>query len=73
MQRMCTPSLLRPHQSVVNINRPLCTLSISYSATTVLLVRYNKLLNVRVDARRHNVSIAHKGIVGLRAPPVFSI
>ena len=43
------------------------------AATTVLLVRYNKLLNVRVDARQRNVCVAHGGIVGLRAPPVFSI
>ncbi|MBO4663526.1 MAG: hypothetical protein J5663_03825 [Bacteroidaceae bacterium] len=49
-------------------------LTLSFVASSAItLVVYNKVMHLRLDARQRNVSIAHKGIVGLRAPPVFSI
>jgi len=40
---------------------------------TVSLIIINKVASVRIDALQRNVRVAHSGIVGLRAPPAFSI
>ena len=40
---------------------------------TVSLIIINKVPSVRIDALQRNVCVAHSGIVGLRAPPAFSI
>ena len=42
-------------------------------AGAVCLVNINKEASVRIDAQQRNVCVAHSGIVGLRAPPAFSI
>ena len=40
---------------------------------TVSLFIINKVVSVRIDAQQRHVCVVHRGIVGLRAPPVFSI
>ncbi|MCR5180979.1 MAG: hypothetical protein K6C30_07170 [Bacteroidaceae bacterium] len=41
--------------------------------TTVCITYINKVVDEKSDAQRRNVCVAHSGIVGLRAPPAFSI
>ncbi len=49
-------------------------ISITFVATAaVTLLIINKVVSSRIDAQRRNVCAAHSGIVGLRAPPAFSI
>ena len=49
-------------------------LTLTFVATAVFcLIIINKVVSVRNDALQRNVCVAHSGIVGLRAPPVFSI
>ena len=48
------------------------TLTFVATAAVPLLIIY-KVFSSRIDAQRHNVCVAHSGIVGLRAPPAFSI
>ena len=49
-------------------------LTLSFVAVcTVSLIIINKVNSVSTDAQQHNVCVAHSGIVGLRAPPAFSI
>ena len=48
------------------------TLTYVASAAVSILV-ITKVVGSRVDAQRRNVCVAHSGIVGLRAPPAFSI
>jgi len=49
-------------------------LTLSFVAIgTVSLIINNKVGSVRSDARQRNVCDARSGIVGLRAPPAFSI
>ena len=48
------------------------TLSFVATAAVTLLV-IHRVTSSRTDARRRNVCVAHSGIVGLRAPPAFSI
>ena len=43
------------------------------AAVAVALVFINKVVRVRIDALQRQVCAAHSGIVGLRAPPAFSI
>ena len=43
------------------------------AAAAVVLVYINKVVRVHFDARQRQVCVAHSGIVGLRAPPAFSI
>ena len=40
---------------------------------TISLIIINKVVNARINAPQHNVYVAFRGIVGLRAPPAFSI
>ena len=42
-------------------------------AGAVCLANINREASVRIDAQQRNVCVAHSGIVGLRAPPAFSI
>lgn len=44
---------------------------VASAAVSILII--NKVLGSRGDAERRNVCVAHSGIVGLRAPPAFSI
>ena len=48
------------------------TLTLMATAAVTLLI-IKKVVGSRIDTQRHNVSVAHSGIVGLRAPPAFSI
>lgn len=48
------------------------TLTLMATAAVTLLI-IKKVVGSRIDTQRHNVSVAHSGIVGLRAPPGFSI
>jgi hypothetical protein len=49
-------------------------LSLTFVAFGVAcLIIINKVVSLRRDAQRCNVNIAYCGIVGLRAPPAFSI
>ena len=49
-------------------------LSLTFVAFGVAcLVIINKVVNLSIDALRRNVCVAYCGIVGLRAPPAFSI
>ena len=49
-------------------------LSLTFVATAaVFLLIIKKVISSRIDAQRCNVCIAYSGIVGLRAPPAFSI
>jgi hypothetical protein len=49
-------------------------LSLTFIATAaVCLIILNNVVSVRIDARQHHVCVAYSGIVGLRAPPAFSI
>ena len=49
-------------------------LSLTFVATAaVFLLIIKKVIGSRIDALRCNVCIAYSGIVGLRAPPAFSI
>lgn len=49
-------------------------LTLTFVATTaVTLLIIHKVVSSRIDAQRRNVCVAHSGIVGLRAPPAFSI
>ena len=49
-------------------------LTLTFVATAaVTLFVTNKAFSSRIDAQRRNVCVAHSGIVGLRAPPTFSI
>ena len=49
-------------------------LTLTFVATAaVAFITINKVASSRIDAQRRNVCVAHSGIVGLRAPPVFSI
>ena len=49
-------------------------LSLTFVAFGVAcLIIINKVVTLIIDAQRRNVSVAHVGIVGLRAPPAFSI
>lgn len=49
-------------------------LSLTFVATAaVVLIIIDKVVSSRIDAQRRNVRVAHHGIVGLRAPPAFSI
>ena len=49
-------------------------LSLTFVAIGVAsLVVISKVVNIRIDAQRRNVCVAYCGIVGLRAPPAFSI
>jgi len=49
-------------------------LTLTFVATVaVSLIIINKVAGSRVDAQQRNVCVAHSGIVGLRAPPAFSI
>ena len=40
---------------------------------TISLFIINKVLSVRINAQQRMVCVAYRGIVGLRAPPAFSI
>ena len=44
---------------------------VATAAVTLLII--HKVASSRIDAQRRNVCVAHSGIVGLRAPPAFSI
>jgi hypothetical protein len=48
------------------------TITFPATAAATLLIIY-KVTSSRTDAMRRHVSVAHCGIVGLRAPPAFSI
>ena len=49
-------------------------LTITFVAVgAVSLLYFKEVVSVRKDAQRRHVSVAHSGIVGLRAPPAFSI
>ena len=48
------------------------TLTFVATAAVTLLITF-KVFSSRIDAQRRNVCVAYNGIVGLRAPPVFSI
>lgn len=49
-------------------------LTLTFVATAaVTLYIINKVGSKRIDVRRRNVCVAYSGIVGLRAPPAFSI
>ena len=49
-------------------------LTLTFVATAAIcLIAINKLGCSSIDARQCHVGIAHSGIVGLRAPPAFSI
>ena len=48
------------------------TLTFVATAAVTLLITF-KVFSSRIDAQRRNVCVAYSGIVGLRAPPVFSI
>lgn len=49
-------------------------ISITFVATAaVTLLNINKVVSSKIDAQRRNVCVAYSGIVGLRAPPAFSI
>lgn len=49
-------------------------LTLTFVATAaVTLFIINKVISSRIDALRRDVNVAYSGIVGLRAPPVFSI
>ena len=43
------------------------------TTAAVALININKVVSSRIDAQRRNVCVAYSGIVGLRAPPAFSI
>lgn len=44
---------------------------VAVGAVSLLVLR--KVVSVSIDVRRRKVSVAHSGIVTLRAPPAFSI
>ena len=49
-------------------------LTLTFVATAAVTIHIiNKVVSSSIDARRCNVCVAHSGIVGLRAPPAFSI
>ena len=48
------------------------TLTFVTTAAVILLI-ITKVVSSRIGAQRRNVCVAHSGIVGLRAPPAFSI
>ena len=49
-------------------------LTLTFVATAaVSLIYINKVVSSRIDVQRRNVCVAYSGIVGLRAPPAFSI
>ena len=49
-------------------------LTLTFVATAaVTLYIINKVGSKMIDVRRRNVCVAYSGIVGLRAPPAFSI
>ena len=48
------------------------TLTFAATAAVAILIT-NKVVSSRIDAQRRNVCVAYSGIVGLRAPPAFSI
>jgi len=49
-------------------------LTLTFVATAaVTLFIFNKVIGSMIDARRCDVCVAYSGIVGLRAPPAFSI
>lgn len=49
-------------------------LTLTFVATTaVTLLIINKVISSRIDAQWRNVCTAYSGILGLRAPPAFSI
>ena len=43
------------------------------SIGAVALIIINKVVSLRTDARQRSISNAFSGIVGLRAPPAFSL
>ena len=49
-------------------------LTLTFVATAaVTLFIINKVISSMIDAQRRDVCVAYSGIVGLRAPPAFSI
>ena len=49
-------------------------LTLTFVATAaVTLFVFHKVVSSGIDAQRLNVCVAYSGIVGLRAPPAFSI
>ena len=49
-------------------------LTLSFVATAVVTLHIiKKVISSRIDTQQRNVCVAHSGIVGLRAPPAFSI
>jgi len=49
-------------------------LTLTFVATAAVTLHIiTKVVSSSIDARRCNVCVAHSGIVGLRAPPAFSI
>ena len=40
---------------------------------TISLIIINKVVSARINAQQRNVCVAFRGIIGLRAPPAFSI